>query len=149
MPSKRITSKEFAKLASRQGYGVEPAFKKRATNVETRNTGDRAYVESIVGKKLEDSAQVQIGVAGTVRVRVTFYRTRLADYSRAISEKVWVDCAVYAGLIANDSEREICYEDGGQHKVATKSEERIEMEFFYPEVDYDNLWIPKPKKVKK
>lgn len=92
--------------------------------------------ESVCPEKL------QINYSGKVRVRVTFYRRRLADYSRAISEKALVDCLQYAGLVGGDSEEEIWLEDGGQKKVESNEEERTEIELFYPEVDLDNLWKP-------
>lgn len=143
---KRTTSKDFAKLVSRVGYGVEPAFKKRATNVETRNTGEINDLELSARTKLEDAERLQIGVSGKVLVRIRFYRHRLADYSRAISEKAWIDSAVYAGLLAGDSENEICLIDEGQFKVDKKTDERIEITFDYPEVDFDNLWVKRNRK---
>jgi hypothetical protein len=93
------------------------------------------------GDELEGPEKLQVGCSGKVRVRIKFYRHRLADYSRAISEKALVDCLQYAGLISGDSEKEIWLIDDGQIKVGSKAEERVELTLEYPEVDYDNLWV--------
>jgi hypothetical protein len=84
--------------------------------------------------------KLQIRCREKIRVCVTFYRRRLADYSRAISEKALVDCLTKSGLLAGDSEKEIWLVDGGQKKVETNEEERTELEIDYPSVDLDNLW---------
>jgi hypothetical protein len=90
---------------------------------------------------VEGKKSLQVNYTGKVRVSLKFYRYRLADYSRAISEKALIDCLQYAGLIRGDSEKEIWLEDLGQEKVDQKSLERTELTLEYQDVDFDNLWV--------
>ncbi len=96
--------------------------------------------------ELEGPEKLQIGCTGKVRVRIKFYRHRLADYSRAISEKAIIDALCFAGCLCGDSEKEIFLQDEGQEKVATKEEERTEIILEYPEVDFDNIFVPAKRK---
>jgi hypothetical protein len=145
-----MNESDLNKIIKKPNYGISAAFSKPSIKSGIRpgassskdcdswslhdlesNTRD----ESLRAKKL------QIGYSGKVRVVIRFYRRRLADYSRAISEKALIDCLQYAGLIQGDSETEIWLEDGGQEKVGSNEEERTEIELYYPEVDLDNSWV--------
>jgi hypothetical protein len=70
---------------------------------------------------------------------------RLADHHRSISEKALIDALQYCGAIGGDSEREIRLFVEDQVKVGSKAEERTEVVIEYPEVDFDNLWIPRKR----
>jgi hypothetical protein len=138
---RRTTSSELDKLVSRVGYGIKSSLGKGSAGRKDRDSGEVNDLERDSGDELEGPEKLQVGCSGKVRVRIKFYRHRLADYSRAISEKALVDCLQYAGLISGDSEKEIWLIDDGQIKVGSKAEERVELTLEYPEVDYDNLWV--------
>lgn len=142
-----MTEDDLNKILSRPGYSIsEPRIKSciGPSLIESQIKREREidHLESASSDESLHAKKLQINYSGKVLVRFTFYRRRLADYSRAISEKALVDCLQYAGLIEGDSEKEIRLEDGGQKKVETDEEERTEIEIIYEEVDLDNLWIP-------
>ncbi len=141
-----MTEDDLNKILSRPGYKIESGIKsclpQRTVESEIKRAGEKHYLESIASDESVHAEKLQINYSGKVRVRITFYRRRLADYSRAISEKALVDCLQYAGIISGDSEKEIWLEDGGQKKVESDEEERTEIELFYEDVDYENLWVP-------
>lgn len=128
--------------------GFKPAFKpsfgKGADANKDRSSGETRDLECDSGDGQVGETKLQIRYAGKAIVRIKFYRHRLADYSRAISEKAVLDAIVYAGCIRGDSETELLLIDEGQEKVATKEEQRTEITIEYPEVDYDNLWEEVP-----
>lgn len=141
---------DLNKILARPGYSIASAIPKRAipsairkAPIEVAPQGDDApgHVEPVALLESLQAKRVSLNYTGKVRVSVAFYRRRLADYSRANSEKAAVDCLVYAGLIRGDSEAEIWLEDLGQFKVETDEEERIELTISYPDVDLDNLWV--------
>jgi len=140
-----ITKGELANILSRKGYGLKSELKseigKRSVSSEISHSGSVNNVERTAKVELEGAKRLQIGCSGKVTVRLKFYRHRLADYSRAISEKALIDALQYAGAICGDSEKEIRLIDEGQHKVESKEEERTELVLEYPEVDYDNLFV--------
>jgi hypothetical protein len=150
-----MNEKNLASIASRKGYGIASSFHKRgnpdtasqvgawADGTQDRGTREVLDVESDSGIKSLLAGRVQIKCPQKVTVRLKFYRTRLADYSRAISEKALLDGIVWAGLLRDDSEDEIWIEDEGQEKVATKEEERTVITLEYPDVDYDRPWEPR------
>lgn len=146
MPAPRISESQLAELVRKQGYGVHSQIGKRAIGSQLSGPRPKHDLEPAPVDELEGPEVLQIGCAGKVRVRIKFYRHRLADYSRAISEKALIDCLQYAGIIRGDSEKEIWLEDEGQVKVATKAEERTELILEFPEVDYDNLWEKRNRK---
>ena len=86
-----------------------------------------------------------LNYSGKCEVRIRFYRKRLADYSRANCEKYIIDSLVYAGLIRDDSEKEIRLIDEGQFKVEKDAEERVELELIYEHVDFTNLWVSRER----
>lgn len=145
MPRKRFSHGELAQVIKRQGYGIVSSGGGIAREAgigaalkRARKIGDvepTPELESLRAEKLS------LNYSGKVRVRLKFYRRRLADYSRAISEKALVDCLQYAGLVSGDSEKEIWLIDEGQHKVEKDSEERTEIILEYESVDLDNLWV--------
>lgn len=58
-----------------------------------------------------------------VRIRITSYRVRLADVD-GISGKAALDALVLAGVIANDTTKEVLEVTYPQVKVKSKSEEK-------------------------
>jgi hypothetical protein len=140
-----MTNEHLQAILSKPGYGIVSTIGKSSIKSQIVGSREIDNLESDSGDESLRSEKLQINYSGKVRVRITFYRRRLADYgegcSRAVSEKAIIDCLVYAGLIEGDSGEEIWLEDGGQKKVKTDEEERTELEIFYPEVDLDNLWI--------
>lgn len=139
-----ITKGELANILSRKGYGLKSELKseigKRSVSSEISNSGSVHNVESDSKDELEGSKRIQIKCSGKVVVRIKFYRHRLADYSRAISEKAYIDSLQFAGILRGDSEEEIRLVDEGQEKVDSKEEERTEIIVEYPEVDFDDFW---------
>ncbi len=149
MPAPRFSESELAKIISKQHYGiaselgkrsVSSSFGKRPNGAKTGDSGSLNDVEPVAGDEQVGAEVLQIKCAGKVRVRIKFYRRRLADYSRAISEKAIIDALQYAGAIRGDSEKEIWLIDEGQEKVESKELERTEITLEYPEVDFDDLW---------
>jgi hypothetical protein len=144
-----MTNEQLQTILGRPGYGIVSTIRKSSIKSEIVGSREINHLEPDSSDESLCAEKLQINYSGKVRIRITFYRRRLADYSRAISEKALVDCLQYAGLIKGDSEEEIWLEDGGQKKVETDEEERTELEIFYPEVDLDNLWVKaKPNKAR-
>lgn len=146
MPAPRISSSDLAAVISRKGYGIASSLGDRSISSQVGSSRPKHDMEPDSSHESLRPESVQIRCAGKVRVRIKFYRHRLADYSRAISEKALLDGLQYAGLLSGDSEREIWLEDEGQEKVATREEERTEVILEYPEVDLLNLWEPRLRK---
>ena len=141
-----MTNEDLNSILARPGYAIsEPTVKscigQRTIESQIKREREIDNLESASSDESLHAKKLQVNYSGKVRVRFTFYRRRLADYSRAISEKALVDCLQYAGLIEGDSEKEIWLEDGGQKKVESDEEERTEIELIYEEVDFDNFWI--------
>jgi hypothetical protein len=153
MSAPRISHDEFQQILSRRGYGIASSLGKgiassvgkRPNDNQDSGTGADPHLESAAGDESLRAKAVSLNYSGKPTVRLKFFRRRLADYSRAISEKALVDGLVYASLIRDDSEKEIRLIDEGQEKVGTEAEERTEIAIEYPEVDFDNLWIKKTK----
>ncbi len=142
-----MTKADAKRIAKQPGYaiigrGIQSTIGSSTIESQISRSRKEHYLESDSSDASLQAEKLQVNYSGKVRVRITFYRRRLADYSRAISEKALVDCLQYAGLIEGDSEKEIWYEDGGQKKVESDQEERTEIELIYEEVDLDNLWVP-------
>lgn len=144
-----MNESDLARIASRPGYGIQGGIK-GTLKAKLALSKDRGYgsfddLEPNSGDGSLDAKKLQVGYSGKVRVRITFYRRRLADYgeecSRAVSEKALIDCLVYAGLIKGDSGAEIWLEDGGQKKVESNEEEKTAIELFYEGVNYDEPWV--------
>ncbi len=141
-----FNEEDIARITKRPGYGIAGGIKgtvgagaalsKAGGSGKVNDLESAALHESLAAKKL------QVGYSGLPEIRITFYRHRLADHSRAVSEKALVDCLQYAGLISGDSQDEIRLTYAEQAKIGTNEEERTEIEIIYPEVDYDNLWVP-------
>lgn len=136
----RTTSGQLASILAKGKVGISSALGKRTISSCLGGSGQVNDVEPTVGDELEGPKKLQIRCSGKVVVRIKFYRRRLADYSRAISEKALIDALYFAGAISGDSEKEIRLIDEGQWKVETNEEERTELVLEYPEVDYDNLF---------
>ncbi len=145
---------DLNKITARKGYGIVSSgitggikgnIGAWASISKDRDSGEVNDLESNSGDGSLDSKKLQVGYSGKVRIRITFYRRRFADYgeecSRAVSEKALIDCLVYAGLIEGDSGKEIWLEDGGQKKVESNEEEKTVIELFYTDVNYEDPWI--------
>ncbi len=144
----QMNEKDLQKIVKRKGYGVAASgagikgtLRAWASLSKDSGSGEEHDLEPDSRHEQMGAKKLQISYTGEVQVRITFYRRRLADYSRAISEKALVDCLRHVGFIRDDKEGEIRLEDGGQHKVGSDEEERTEIELSYPEVDFDNLWV--------
>lgn len=137
---------DLQRILSRKGYAIESGIKstigKRTVESEVKRAGEINYLESTAGDESLYAEKLQINYSGKPEIRITFYRHRLADHSRAISEKALVDCLQYAGLIEGDSEEEIRLTNVVQKKIGKDEEERTEIELIYDDVDLDNLWVP-------
>ena len=140
MSSSRFNVSQLRDVLSRQGIGITSAFGKRAVGRSFDDSGSEHNVERAAETQLEGPKRLQVGCSGKVVIRIKFYRHKLADYSRAISEKALIDALQYAGAIRGDSETEIRLIDEGQEKVDSKADERTELVLEYPEVDFANLF---------
>jgi len=142
-----MTNDDLRKVLTRPGYGIQSAFKpaygKSTNGLKAGSAGEIDDVEPAIGASQIRSEAVSLNYSGKCIVRIKFYRRRLADYSRAISEKALIDALVYGGALTGDSEKEICLIDEGQVKVESEKEERTEVILEYPEVDFDNLFVPR------
>lgn len=137
--------------------GFKPAFKagfpKRSSSNQNNPDGAWGDMESDLGDGQVGEGKIQVKYSGIAEVTVTFYRLRLADSSRNLSEKAELDGLVYAGLLAGDSEKHVRLIDGGQHKVHSKEEERTEITILYPDFDPDDMheevpWVKGKQKTK-
>lgn len=149
-----MTSDDLKTIVARKGYAIiggsklkpmASAFGSAAMRAEARGEGTPSDVERSVGHESLPTERVALNYTGRVRLRIKFYRRRLADYSRANCEKFVIDAARYAGLLLDDSEKHLELIDEGQIKVESGEEERIEMTFEYELVDFDNLWVTHPR----
>lgn len=144
-----MTNDDLQNILKRKGYGIQSGLKsslgKGAVASSLGGSGKIDDVEHATCNAPLRSEAVSFNYAGKCRISIRFYRRRLADYSRAISEKAMLDSLVYASLIRDDSEAEIQLCDLGQVKVESDAEERTEIDLEYLEVDFDNPWIPKTK----
>lgn len=140
-----MSEDDLNKILARPGYKLESTLKSqigtRTVESEIKRTRQEHDLESASGDESLHSEKLQINYSGKPEIRITFYRHRLADHSRAISEKALVDSLQYAGLIGGDSENEIRLTDVIQKKIGKDEEERTEITIDYPEVDLDNLWV--------
>ena len=150
---------DVKKVLKRKGYGIpdgcQPAFSKRGNpdtaseigawkdGTQDYGSGEAKNLERITGYESLLRQRAQIGCKGKVTFKLRFYRYRLADYSRAISEKALVDGLVSSGFVRDDCEDALLLIDEGQTKVDSRDQERTEITIEYPEVDYDNLWEPR------
>ncbi len=144
-----MTEDDLKTILSRKGYAIscsEPTIKSKLgpRTIESQIKREREIdnLESAVDDESLHAKKLQVNYSGKPEIRITFYRRRLADHSRAVSEKALVDCLQYAGLIEGDSEKEIRLTHVRQEKVETDEEERTEIEIFYDGVDFDNFWVP-------
>lgn len=140
-----MNEKELKTITSRPGYGIAGGIKggisAGSAASKIGGAGSLDDVESDSGDGSLAAKKLQIGYSGLPEIRITFYRRRLADHSRSVSEKALVDGLQYAGLIAGDSESEIRLTHVTQAKVGTDEEERTEVEIIYPEINYDEPWV--------
>ncbi len=150
MPSPRITSDQLSTVLGRKGYGIESSIGKQGIkstlgpSTITSTISGAGALDDLESDSLSQSLgskKLQVNYSGKPEIRITFYRHRLADHSRAISEKALVDGLQYAGIIKGDSQEEIRLTYVEQEKIGTDEEERTEIDIIYPEVDLDNLWI--------
>lgn len=144
-----MNESDLRTILARKGYGIKSTIKSSIGERSVASSLDRARedknLESTPGDESLRSKATSYNYAGIVKVRLKFFRKRLADYSRAISEKALVDGLVYAGIILGDSSKEILLEDEGQVKVDKDSEERTEINIEYPEFDFDNPIVPRTR----
>lgn len=139
-----MSDDDLNKILAKPGYriesGIRSSFGKGAFDFAACRSGEIDDVESDSGDASLRAEKLQVNYSGKPEIRITFYRRRLADHSRAVSEKALVDCLQYAGLIEGDSEKEIRLTDVVQKKVETDEEERTEVEIIYESVDLDDIW---------
>jgi hypothetical protein len=146
-----LSNEQLEELLQKRGYGIASQSKGISGGIKgtvrqgsaiskVDGAGSLDNVESTALDESLGAKKLQVNYSGLPEIRITFYRRRLADHSRAISEKALVDCLQYAGLIEGDSQKEIRLTDVTQSEVGSDEEERTEIEIIYPEVDYDNLW---------
>jgi len=148
-----MNNDELKTILGRPGYGiassipkgVKHAFGKGSNGGKAGGEGEDSHMEPTSGHESLLAEAVSLNYTGRCIVRIKFYRRRLADYSRAISEKAQIDALVYGGALRDDSEKEIQLIDEGQFKVETNEEERTEIAIEYPEVDFDNLFVPRTR----
>lgn len=149
MATKRVTEEELKQILTKKGYGLNYSIGggigKGSIASSLGDSGEDEDVEPASGDASLRSEALSLNYSGRCIVRIKFYRRRLADYSRAISEKAIIDALVYGGALRDDSEKEICLIDEGQVKVETDAEERTEINLEYTEVDLDNLFVPREK----
>lgn len=148
MSAPRISSEKLQEILSKKHYGVSSSIgggigKVGAASITSKisSSGPSGNVEPSCGHEPLRAQAVALNYSGIVTVRIKFFRKRLADYSRANCEKYIIDSLTYAGLIRDDSSKEIRLIDEGQEKVGTDAEERVELILEYDEVDLGNLWI--------
>lgn len=137
----RFTESDLAKTIRKSNYGIASSLGKGSISSKDSSAGKEHDLERAVEPQLESSQALQVNYTGKVRVSIKFYRHRLADYSRAISEKALIDALQYCGAIRGDSEKEIWLIDLGQEKVSSKEEERTELTLEYSDVDFNNLFV--------
>lgn len=149
-----MNEKDIKTIAARPGYGIASSIggggikggiSAGAAASKIGGAGALDNVESDIGDESLGAKKLQIGYSGLPEIRITFHRRRLADHSRSVSEKSLVDSLQYAGLICGDSESEIRLTHVAQAKVGSNEEERTVVDIIYPEVDFNNLWIPAKK----
>lgn len=144
-----MTDDDLNKILARPGYkiqsGIQSSLGKGSLGAKARSERENEDLESTFGDESLRAKAVSLNYSGKCKVRLKFYRRRLADYSRAISEKAMVDALVYAGLIRDDSEKEIWLEDEGQEKVESNEEERTEIVLEYSEFDFDNPFVKRER----
>ncbi len=140
-----MTCNDLKKLLKRPGIGITSKIGKGSLGAKNCSSGKVGHLEPTAQLESLRAEKLQVNYSGKVRVRLKFFRRRLADYSRAISEKALVDCLQYGGLIIGDSETEIWLIDEGQHKVETNAEERTEITLEYEAVDLDEMWVKAAK----
>jgi hypothetical protein len=149
MPSPRISEKDLQAILNRKGYGLGGGIQSQigpsTITSKISGAGEIDDLESDTLSQSLGSKKLQINYSGKPEIRITFYRHRLADHSRAISEKALVDGLQYAGIIEGDSQEEIRLTYVEQEKIGADEKERTEIDIIYPEVDLDNLWVPAKK----
>jgi hypothetical protein len=136
---------ELDTIIAKRGYGIVSEIGKGSINSSFGSKGKVRDVEQRSGYESLRAQAVALNYSGKCEIRIKFFRKRLADYSRANCEKYIIDSLVYAGLIRDDSEKEIWLIDEGQEKVKTDAEERVVVTINYPEVTLDPLWVPRDR----
>jgi len=139
-----MSKKDLAALIKKNGIksSIESEFGGTSPRTKAGNPRKVRNMERSCGEESLLPERLSLQSSGICEVVFTVYRRYLADYSRANSEKAYIDCLVELGFIPDDSEKEIRLIDGGQHKVKTNAEERVEIELRFPSVDLDKLWGP-------
>ena len=140
-----ITKNDLRSIIKRKGFGIKSSFGGGSFGSEGRREREESHLESASRHASLLAKAVSLNYSGICEVRIRFFRKRLADYSRAISEKAIIDALVYAGALNGDSESEICLIDEGQHKVATDAEERTEVVISYPAFNFDEPFVKRTK----
>jgi hypothetical protein len=142
---KRTTRSELENVLGRKGYGIASSLGPRSIASTIGSVGKVRDLEPGGGYESLRAQAVALDYSGKCEVRIKFFRKRLADYSRANCEKYIIDSLTYAGLIRDDSEKEILLVDEGQIKVDTDAEERVEINLIYPSVNFDTVWVKREK----
>lgn len=98
------------------------------TTNETDRTPQNPQPEQPVLNREVGAVKGEEGNPSRIRVSVTSFRTALCDPDN-LCPKYFIDCLRYAQIIPNDTSRDIAL-TVLQEKVATKAEERTEIEIW-------------------
>lgn len=109
-----MTLDELNKILAQPGYAV------------AGGKAPRPKLERSLGDGPLATGQAEKGDTGRVLIRVVSHRRRLLDEDN-LSEKYFVDCARYAGLLAGDEPAKTKIEVS-QEKVSRKEDERTEIQ---------------------
>lgn len=138
-----ITTDDLRKLIQKPGYSIKSCLGKGAIGSAFGGKGKDPHLEQSTFNEPLRAEAVSLNYTGKCVIRIRFYRRRLADYSRAISEKAIIDALVYGGAIRDDSEKEILLIDEGQFKVESDAEERTELTLEYADFDFIHPFVPR------
>ena len=138
-----MKERDFNEILKRKGYGISSSLSTKKSN-DAKNSDPRSVRNMESGSSDESLAKglLTLNYSGRPIVRFKVFRKRLTDYPRSDCEKYIIDSLRYAGLIRDDSEAQIRFEDLGHEKVKNVDDERIEIEIIYEHINIDKLWTP-------
>lgn len=136
-----MTEREFQKLRKRKNIGIVSSVGKSALKSEIGDSGPVRDVEPSAGHESLASQRLTLSYTGRPVVRFKVFRKRLTDMPRSDCEKYYIDGLRYAGLITDDSAKQIQFKDEGHEQVQSTAEERVEINLEYESVDLDKPWI--------
>lgn len=135
-----MTEREFQKLRARKGIGIVSTLGKSALKSEVGDSGEVRDVEPSAGHESLAAQRLALSYTGRPVVRFKVFRKRLTDMPRSDCEKYYIDGLRYAGLIQDDSAKQIQFKDEGHEQVGSTEEERVEINIEYESVDLNNPW---------